>query len=70
LFGTEESLINPSKYRNPILTTYIKQYQKEESQNVKDQINSLLRQDMPIVMLGNNYTSIKIKDKIAESIFS
>lgn len=70
LFGTEESLINPSKYRNPILTSYIKQYQKEESQNVKDQINSLLRQDMPIVMLGNNYTSIKIKDKIAESIFS
>lgn len=70
IFGTDESLINPSKYRNPLLTSYIKTYQKEGNEKVKEQINILLAQDMPLVLLGNTYNSVKVKDKIAEKIFS
>lgn len=70
IFGTDESLINPSKYRNPLLTSYIKSYQKEGNDKVKEQINILLAQDMPLVLLGNTYNSVKVKDKIAEKIFS
>lgn len=70
IFWTEESLINPSKYRNPFLTSYIKQYQKEANEKVREQINALLAQDMPLIILGNTYSSVKIKNKIAETIFS
>ena len=70
IFGTDESLINPSKYRNPLLTSYIKTYQKEGNEKVKEQINILLAQDMPLVLLWNTYNSVKVKDKIAEKIFS
>ena len=37
---------------------------------MREQINALLAQDMPLIILGNTYSSVKIKNKIAETIFS
>ena len=51
LFGTEDPLLNPSRYRNPILTSLINQYRKSSDENVQNQINVLLAQDMPVVFL-------------------
>ena len=69
LFATEDSLLNPSKYRNPILTSLIKQYQKNPDENVVGQINVLLGQDMPIVFLGQAYTPLQMKEDIATTVF-
>jgi hypothetical protein len=70
LFATEDALLNPSKYRNPILNSLIKQYQKNPDQNVIEQINVILGQDMPLVLLGQTYTPLQMKTDIAETVFA
>ena len=70
LFATEDALLNPSKYRNPILTSLIRQYTRAPSANVVGEINVVLAQDMPIVLLGTTYTPLQMKDDIAEEVFS
>ena len=69
LFTTEDSLLNPSKYRNPILTSLIRQYQRNPDQNVIEQINIILGQDMPVVLLGQAYSPLQMKEDIAENVF-
>ncbi|MBR7037319.1 hypothetical protein IKI14_05780 [bacterium] len=51
LFSTEDPLLNPSRYRNPILTSLINQYYKTRDENVQSQINILLAQDMPVIFI-------------------
>ena len=69
LFGTEDPLMNPSRYRNPILTSLINQYRKTHNENVQWQINVLLAQDMPVVFIWNTYEPIQIQNEIKESVF-
>ena len=69
LFWTEDPLLNPSRYRNPILTSLINQYRKTRDERVQTEINILLAQDMPVVFIGNTYEPIQIQEKIKESVF-
>lgn len=69
LFWTEDPLLNPSRYRNPILNSLINQYYKTHDENVKLQINILLAQDMPVIFIWNTYEPIQIQEKIKESVF-
>ena len=69
LFWTEDPLLNPSRYRNPILNSLINQYYKTSDENVKSQINILLAQDMPVIFIWNTYEPIQIQEKIKEEVF-
>ena len=69
LFWTEDPLLNPSRYRNPILNSLITQYYKTRDENVKSQINVLLAQDMPVIFIWNTYEPIQIQEKIKKSVF-
>jgi hypothetical protein len=69
LFWTEDPLLNPSRYRNPILNSLINQYYKTRDENVKSQINILLAQDMPVIFIWNTYEPIQIQEEIKESVF-
>ena len=69
LFWTEDPLLNPSRYRNPILNSLITQYYKTRDENVKSQINLLLAQDMPVIFIWNTYEPIQIQEKIKEAVF-
>ena len=69
LFWTEDPLMNPSRYRNPILNSLITQYYKTRDENVKAQINILLAQDMPVIFIWNTYEPIQIQEKIKKSVF-
>lgn len=70
LFWTEDPLLNPSRYRNPILTSLINQYRKNLDWNVQREINVLLAQDMPLVFLWNTYDVIQLQDKVKDDVFS
>ncbi|MDR3169323.1 MAG: hypothetical protein LBU27_06275 [Candidatus Peribacteria bacterium] len=70
LFATEDALSNPSRYRNPILSSLIKQYNKTPSQSIIEQINAISAQDMPLVLLGTAYTPLQMKEEIAKTIFA
>lgn len=70
LFSTEDVLLNPSKYRNPILTSLIKQYTKNPGTNLKGEINVVLAQDMPLILLGATFTPLQMKEGIANTVFS
>ena len=70
LFGTEDPLLNPSRYRNPILNSLINQYYKTRDGNVKSQINVLLAQDMPVIFIWNTYEPIQIQEEIKETVFN
>jgi hypothetical protein len=70
LFSTEDVLLNPSKYRNPILTSLIRQYNRNPGENLKGEINVVLAQDMPLILLGAMYTPLQMKESIANSVFS
>ena len=69
LFGTEDPLLNPSRYRNPILNSLINQYYRTRDENVKAQINILLAQDMPVIFIGNTYDPIQLQGKIKKAVF-
>ena len=69
LFWTEDPLLNPSRYRNPILNSLINQYYKTNDEYVKSQINIILAQDMPIIFIGNTYEPIQLQEKIKEDVF-
>ena len=69
LFWTEDPLLNPSRYRNPILNSLINQYYKTNDEYVKSQINILLAQDMPLIFIWNTYDSIQVQEKIKEDVF-
>lgn len=69
LFWTEDPLLNPSRYRNPILTSLISQYRKNLDWNVQKEINALLAQDMPLIFLGNTYEKIQLQEEIKNSVF-
>ena len=69
LFWTEDPLLNPSRYRNPILNSLIMQFYKTRDENVKSQINILLAQDMPVIFIWNTYEPIQIQEKIKKSVF-
>jgi len=69
LFGTEDPLLNPSRYRNPILTSLISQYRKNLDWNVQKEINALLAQDMPLIFLWNTYDKIQLQEEIKNSVF-
>ena len=60
LFWTEDPLLNPSRYRNPILNSLISQFYKTRDENVKSQINVLLAQDMPLIFIWNTYEPVQI----------
>ncbi len=70
LFWTEDPLLNPSRYRNPILTSLINQYYKTRDENVQSQINILLAQDMPVIFIWNTYEPVQLQEKIKEIVFS
>ena len=60
LFGTEDPLLNPSRYRNPILTSLINQYRKTNDPHVQWEINALLAQDMPLIFIWNTYEYVSL----------
>lgn len=70
LFATENVLLNPSQYKNPILSSLIKQYSNNPTTAVVQQINSILSQDMPMVILGNIYSLLQMQTKLATEVFS
>ena len=70
LFWTEDPLLNPSRYRNPILNSLINQFYKTRDENVRSQINILLAQDMPVIFIWNTYESIQLQEEIKDMIFS
>ena len=70
LFWTEDPLLNPSRYRNPILNSLINQYYRTSDGNVQTQINILLAQDMPIIFLWNTYEPIQLQEKVKEAVFA
>ena len=70
LFWTEDPLLNPSRYRNPILNSLINQYYKTNNDYVKSQINILLAQDMPVIFIWNTYEPIQLQEKIKEDVFT
>ena len=69
LFSTEDPLLNPSRYRNPILSSLINQYYKTHDWNVQSQINILLAQDMPVIFIWNTYEPIQLQEKVKEVVF-
>ena len=69
LFWTEDPLLNPSRYRNPILNSLITQYYKTIDDNVMSQINVLLAQDMPVIFMWNTFEPVQLQQKIKESVF-
>ena len=69
LFGTEDPLLNPSRYRNPVLSSLINQYYKTRDENVKSQINILLAQDMPVIFIWNTYEPVQLQEKIKYEVF-
>ena len=69
LFGTEDPLLNPSRYRNPVLSSLINQYYKSRDENVKSQINILLAQDMPVIFIWNTYEPVQLQEKIKNDVF-
>jgi len=69
LFWTEDPLLNPSRYRNPILNSLIGQYYRTCDENVKSQINILLAQDMPVIFMWNTYEQVQVQEKIKEDVF-
>ena len=69
LFWTEDPLLNPSRYRNPILNSLINQFYKTNDGNVESQINILLAQDMPVIFIWNTYEPIQIQENIKELVF-
>ena len=69
LFGTEDPLLNPSRYRNPVLSSLINQYYKTRDENVKAQINVLLAQDMPVIFIWNTYEPINLQEKVKLEVF-
>ncbi len=69
LFSTEDPLLNPSRYRNPILTSLINQYYKTRDTNVQSQINILLAQDMPVIFIWNTYEPIQLQEEIKDVVF-
>lgn len=70
LFWTEDPLLNPSRYRNPILNSLINQFYKTRDENVRSQINILLAQDMPVIFIWNTYEPIQLQEEIKDMIFS
>ena len=69
LFWTEDPLLNPSRYRNPILNSLINQFYKTRDENVRSQINILLAQDMPVIFIWNTYEPIQLQEEIKDMIF-
>lgn len=65
VLATDDSLMNPSKYTNPNLTNLFKQYMKNPQQTeIINQINGIVAQDMPLVIVGHPYDFINIKKNL------
>ena len=71
VLATDDSLMNPSKYTNPNLTNLFKQYMKNPQQTeIVNQINGIVAQDMPLVIVGHPYNFINIKKNLITPEFS
>ena len=71
VLATDASLMNPSKYTNPNLTNLFKQYMKNPQQTeIVNQINGIVAQDMPLVIVGHPYNFINIKKNLITPEFS
>lgn len=70
LFGTEDPLQNPARYRNPRLSSLISQYYKSNDEAVKNEINSLLAQEMPLIFLWKTFDIIQLQEKVKSNVFS
>lgn len=71
VLATDDSLMNPSKYTNPNLTNLFKQYMKNPQQTeIINQINGIVAQDMPLVIVGHPYDFINIKKNLITPEFS
>ncbi|MBO4203830.1 hypothetical protein J5893_03300 [bacterium] len=70
LFFTDDVLLNPSAYKNPILISLVKQYALNANKTVEEQINTLLAQDMPVVLLGYKFSFLQLQSKIVDEVFS
>ena len=71
VLATDDSLMNPSKYTKPNLTNLFKQYMKNPQQTeIVNQINGIVAQDMPLVIVGHPYDFINIKKNLITPEFS
>lgn len=71
VLATDDSLMNPSKYTNPNLTNLFKQYMKNPQQTeIVNQINGIVAQDMPLVIVGHPYDFVNIKKNLITPEFS
>lgn len=71
VLATDDVLMNPSKYTNPNLTNFFKQYMKNPHQTeIISQINGIFAQDMPLVIVGHPYDFINIKKNLITPEFS
>ncbi len=71
VLATDDSLMNPSKYTNPNLTNLFKQYMKNPQQTeIINQINGIVAQDMPLVIVGHPYDFVNIKKNLITPEFN
>ena len=67
---TDDVMANPSKYTNPNLSNYFKQYTKNpEDSQIASEINAIYAQDMPLVILWHPYNFVNIEKSLISSDF-
>lgn len=66
LFGTDKSELNPSQYQNQKLTELLSDYMNSNSSKQLHEINAMYSKDMPFVILGNVFTKLNIKSRLAD----
>ncbi|RAL55236.1 hypothetical protein BSK20_05565 [SR1 bacterium human oral taxon HOT-345] len=67
---TDDVMANPSKYTNPNLSNYFKQYTKNpEDSQIASEINAIYAQDMPLIILGHPYNFVNIEKSLISSDF-
>jgi len=72
LFSTDKSEVNPSQYQNQKLIDLLKQYSTANDKDKKKplaEINSIYSQNMPFVILGNEYLTLNFKPTVMEKLF-
>ncbi|MFA5748103.1 MAG: hypothetical protein WC872_03225, partial [Candidatus Absconditabacterales bacterium] len=70
LFNTDQSAINPSKYQNQKMVSFLQQYINSDNKSkYLFSVNDIYAKNMPFVILGNVINKLNIKPKIAELAF-
>jgi hypothetical protein len=71
ILKTDDPIVNPSQYTNPLFTTLFEQYIQfdQDNKNIRDQILGVYTRDVPFMILGKQISNIYVKPDIYEQIF-